>query len=117
MRPKQLGRKTKRPAHYDKHKRDKEAYKFYHSPEWLQFREWYALNFAAGIKRPDGKINARCQKCGEWRQSWILHHRQELRDAPELALEPSNMLLWCVSCHSKEHWRREHGANQRSVEQ
>jgi hypothetical protein len=51
-----------------------------------------------------------CQECGDknykGRGSRIrleVHHIQALCDRPDLALEPSNLILLCHSCHVKTH--------------
>ncbi len=35
----------------------------------------------------------------------MVHHIKELKDHPELALEPSNLVSLCFSCHEKYHDR------------
>lgn len=92
--------------------RTKEAKrKFYDSREWKQLRE--------EVKRRD---NYECQECkrnglvkidtNEYSEKarrkkiqLVVHHKQELEEHPELALEIDNLETLCVECHNREHGR------------
>lgn len=65
-----------------------------HSAATIRDRRWPALRLAA--KRRDG---FKCVKCGA---SGRLEcdHIIPVRDAPELAFEPSNLQTLCIRCHS-----------------
>lgn len=75
--------------------------RFYGSAEWRAFRE--------SILERD---NYECQWCKEQGQvtskyNSILEvdHIEELKDRPDLALEPSNLRTLCKDCHNKRHKR------------
>lgn len=84
---------------------------FYDSLEWKGTRE--------RVKKRD---NYECQECkrngrvqtdtNEYSKSakrkkiqLVVHHKKELEDYPELALDEDNLETSCVKCHNKEHKR------------
>jgi hypothetical protein len=54
----------------------------------------------------------RCTACGEAKKRLVVHHVIEVKDAPELALDESNLRVLCQGCHNKIHnpvlsrWRK-----------
>ncbi|SHJ64462.1 HNH endonuclease [Clostridium amylolyticum] len=69
--------------------------KFYKSMEWLD-------------KRTDilERDNNECQKHkarGKFHSAECVHHKEHLRDRPDLALTDSNLISLCNSCHNEEH--------------
>ncbi|PWA08648.1 endonuclease [Pueribacillus theae] len=81
--------------HYDKYKRDQEARSFYKSKKWRQCREVILCrdNFLCVDHLKKNQVVA----------AQMVHHIKELRDYPELAFEPSNLVSLCLSCHEKRH--------------
>lgn len=80
---------------YDKYKRTPEARKFYKGKAWRATRKVRLI-----------KDNYLCQPC--FRDKTItkanaVHHKKELVDYPELALDISNLESICNSCHNKHH--------------
>lgn len=91
---------------------EKEAKKFYNSADWKRKRAFILA-----------RDNFECQECrkrllraaetGEiltGKDRYIhyaqqVHHKQELREHPELALADSNLESVCISCHNKIHGR------------
>jgi hypothetical protein len=56
----------------------------------------------AVYKRDDYK----CQKCGQVGGKLHAHHIKEFAKHPELALDVSNGITLCITCHEKEHGRK-----------
>lgn len=74
---------------------------FYGSSEWRTFRQ--------SILERD---NYECQWCKEQGRvttdnhaTLEVDHIEELKDRPDLALEPTNMRVLCRDCHNKRHHR------------
>jgi 5-methylcytosine-specific restriction endonuclease McrA len=65
--------------------------------DWLKFRREFM----------QGKANFQgyyvCQECKKWIQLPHLHHIKTRGSHPELALEPSNIILLCDKCHRSKH--------------
>lgn len=68
---------------------------FYNSALWLGKR-------SKALERD----NNECQKCkakGLYSKADCVHHKEHLRDRPDLALTDSNLISLCNSCHNEEH--------------
>ena len=85
----------KATRHYDKHKRDKGAKRFYASKAWRTVREIVLIR--------DNYLCQQCLKRNIIRTADAVHHIKELKDYPELALDESNLEGICNACHNKEH--------------
>lgn len=72
-------------------------------------RRWPALRLMA--KRRDGWA---CIVCGA-RHRLEVHHKEPVRDRPDLAFDLENLVVLCGSCHAKE-TRRELGFPELSPE-
>jgi 5-methylcytosine-specific restriction endonuclease McrA len=59
-------------------------------------KEWQAVRH--GVLERD---NWCCQHCGARRRLEV-HHVKRVADHPELAFDPSNCLVLCGPCHTKE---------------
>lgn len=83
-------------------------YKFYKTKEWLQLR--------ANILE---KYHNECQEClkkGKYTEARNVHHINELKDRPDLALKEyyidsntgekkRNLIPLCIECHNIKHGR------------
>ena len=70
--------------------------KFYKSGIWKKKREQ--------ILKRDNYECQRCKENGEFSNRKLqVHHKQELRDRPDLALKNSNLITLCGRCHSEIH--------------
>jgi len=81
--------------YYDKYKRDQEARSFYKSKAWEKCRQYVLV-----------RDNYLCQYClekGKLTPADMVHHIEELKDNPEKALDPDNLISLCNTCHNKEH--------------
>jgi len=50
--------------------------------------------------------NNECQKCkkkGKYHKAECVHHIKHLKAAPSLALEDTNLISLCNTCHNEEH--------------
>lgn len=68
---------------------------FYSSTEWKKKR--------ALILRRDKYQCQVCKRYGRNREAGIVHHKLELEEYPELALDNNNLISVCLSCHNKIH--------------
>ena len=68
---------------------------FYHTKEWSSKRQ-------AVLVRDKGACR-RCRSCGRYTPATTVHHIRHLRDAPELALEDTNLISLCSECHEALH--------------
>ena len=68
---------------------------FYHSRAWQELR-------LAALER-DHWLCQSCLKAGKIRPASTVHHKRAVRDFPGLALDPSNLITLCPSCHNKMH--------------
>jgi 5-methylcytosine-specific restriction protein A len=68
---------------------------FYNQKKWKDKRKY--------ILQRDGHLCQECKKYGRNTDAKIVHHIQEIADAPELALKNSNLISICASCHNKTH--------------
>lgn len=75
--------------------RENNLMKFYKSSEWIKLRQ-EVLN----------RDRHECQKCkgkGKFRKADCVHHIKHVKEYPLLALEPTNLISLCNSCHDEEH--------------
>lgn len=89
--------------YYNKTKRNKERYKFYKSKAWSDCRKLVLT-----------RDHYLCQSCLSKKkivQADVVHHKKELKDYPELALDLNNLVSWCHSCHNAHHKRLDHKQN------
>ena len=78
----------------DESKKERDA--FYSSARWMRLRAVFLAE------------NPVCVKCLEGDRitpATIAHHRQERLACPRLALDPSNLVALCASCHTTLHKR------------
>ena len=99
-----------RHKEYDKERRDKTAAAFYHSREWVRLTH-YIKSRAGGCDEYIRHIN------GELRPGSIVHHIFPRDARPDLALEPSNLILVSPATHRMIHDRYAVGANERAAMQ
>ncbi len=83
-----------RHREYDRAGRDPESKRFYDSGRWRKARL---------SKLRTDPLCERCRSRGLLVPAAHVHHRIELRDAPELALDESNLESLCHPCHSRHH--------------
>ena len=93
-------------------------YKFYKSREWLELRDQ--------VLKSARYECARCAEVGRYSRATMVHHVNEVRLHPELALsryyvdqegvQRPNLLPLCAICHEREHKRFAlGGADSRSI--
>ena len=73
---------------------------FYKSSIWLHKREEILI-----------RDNKECQICkakGRYHKAECVHHIKHLRQYPNLALDNSNLIAVCNSCHNKLHPEKLH---------
>lgn len=68
---------------------------FYHTREWTGKRR--------EILARDRHECKRCREHGVYRHATTVHHMVHLREAPELALEDTNLISLCSECHEAVH--------------
>lgn len=68
---------------------------FYTSKKWRAKRKY--------ILSRDGYLCQMCKRYGKNTEAKIVHHIQEVEDAPELKLKNTNLVSVCASCHNKIH--------------
>jgi 5-methylcytosine-specific restriction protein A len=83
-------------AHYDRHRRDREARRFYQSPAWRSLRL---------VKLRRDPLCQDCEGHGRLTPATEVHHELERRDRPDLALDLDNLASLCRPCHNR---RRKH---------
>lgn len=81
--------RKKNGADYNKHQRDRNADRFYHSKEWKKVSK--AVLAKAGYK---------CAVCGGLAVE--VHHIKEIRTDWDLRFDPANLMPLCTSCHNKQ---------------
>lgn len=93
--PPSLGSKpTDRHREYNRFGRDDVLTGIYNTNRWKRFRRQIRT----------GRVL--CEQCSTKERPVIgvhVHHLKSPREFPELTFEPSNVLLWCHSCHSSHH--------------
>lgn len=55
------------------------------------------------ILRRDGYRCVDCRRYGRVTEATTVHHIQHYDEHPELALDPSNLISLCASCHNAKH--------------
>lgn len=73
----------------------KSSKQFYLSAAWLHKR--------ADILRRDNRECQSCKRKGKVKRAECVHHIKHLKDRPDLALEDSNLVSLCGTCHNEEH--------------
>ncbi|MEG0900290.1 MAG: HNH endonuclease [Oscillospiraceae bacterium] len=69
--------------------------KFYRTWKWKKKREYI-------LKRD----NNECQLCklkGKFNRGNIVHHKQHLKNRPDLAMDDNNLITVCFDCHEELH--------------
>ena len=81
---------------YDKFKRNKKSRGFYKSKEWLDFRAYIFETY--------GDLDVwHYYKTGKLKKANTLHHIEELKEAWDKRLEPSNVIQVSSESHSEIH--------------
>ena len=85
--------------------------KFYNSTAWKKLRiviKERDNNECQECKR-QGRVfidtNEYSERANRKKIQLVVDHIKELEDYPELALEPENLEVLCVTCHNKKHGR------------
>lgn len=78
---------------YDKHIRNKEASKFYHSREWKSVRD--------KVAKRDGGLCQQCMRDGRTTPYDVVDHIVEIEDGGS-KLNMDNLECLCHSCHNKK---------------
>ena len=69
------------------------------------YKEWYWRTLALRIIREHRKECQMCKAEHKLTRATLAHHVKHLRDYPELAYEPSNLMPLCHDCHERIHER------------
>lgn len=94
--------------------RDGKLYKFYKTPEFQQLRREVLEDYHNECKR--------CRGRGRYTRAKVVHHVNEVRDRPDLALtryiikpdgtKVENLIPLCQMCHEEVHGRAWRGRNE-----
>lgn len=68
---------------------------FYNSPRWRRKQK--------AILRRDHYQCQLCKRFGRISEATIVHHKLELAEYPELAMDDDNLVSVCRKCHNKLH--------------
>ena len=68
---------------------------FYNSPKWRRKKK--------AILRRDHYQCQLCKRYGRISEAHIVHHKLDLEEYPELALDDDNLVSVCKKCHNKLH--------------
>jgi 5-methylcytosine-specific restriction protein A len=79
---------------YRRMRQDREQQLFYLSRTWKQLREIHLTNYPYCFE---------CLSRGLYVPATIVHHKQELRQNPDGALDERNLMSLCKPCHSRLH--------------
>lgn len=85
-------------AKKDKNRRKmtrEETEAFYNSPRWRRKQK--------AILRRDHYQCQLCKRYGRISEASIVHHKLELAEYPELAMDDDNLVSVCRKCHNKLH--------------
>lgn len=93
FRPPSLGPPVDRHRAYNRDGRDPALLLLYSTARWKKFRAWI---------RRERVLCERCTAEGKVEEGREVHHKVSPRDDLGLAFDPSNVLLYCKSCHSRE---------------
>ena len=80
---------------YNIYKRDPETTRFYKSAAWKKKRLY--------ILKRDKYLCQICKRYGRNTEAVIVHHIEELSEAPELKLKNTNLVSVCRKCHNMIH--------------
>lgn len=86
--------------------------KFYHSAAYKRWRATVLRN--AGYLCQECRRYGRTDKDGLPVAAVVAHHIIEVKDAPELALDPDNGQALCLACHNRLHPEKMEQAGQLS---
>lgn len=92
--------------------RKNELWKFYKTPEWiaLKRRVLEENHYECAVCKNQGKITRYDErKSGGRKLIQTVHHKEHVRDHPELALTKSNLIPICKACHNKIHEAERNG--------
>lgn len=81
--------------------KDNNLHEFYVSKIWRRKK--------ASVLKESHNECQRCKAKGMVVKARTVHHKQYLREHPELALEDGNLEAICESCHYDEHHRKKPG--------
>lgn len=81
-------------TYYDHHQRDQAAKAFYNSAAWIAVR--------CLVLERDRYMCQPCLRMGRHRPATTVHHKRELRNNPEAALDPENLEGICIQCHNQQ---------------
>jgi 5-methylcytosine-specific restriction enzyme A len=82
---------------YDRTRATDPLHLFYLSTQWRAVREQYlALHPCC----------EECQQAGFVRVAAVVHHKIEVTERPDLALDLANLEALCLACHNKKHPQR-----------
>jgi 5-methylcytosine-specific restriction enzyme A len=70
---------------------------FYNTLAWKQLRQAVLASRGKRCEHPDHK-----QRIDDPIRQYTVDHIRELRDAPELALDPANVMVVYSSCHTRK---------------
>jgi 5-methylcytosine-specific restriction protein A len=79
---------------YDAVRANEPEHLFYLQPQWRALRAQHLSEYP---------LCARCEQQGLVTVAVVVHHLVEIRDRPDLALDPDNLQSLCVSCHDAVH--------------
>ena len=86
--------------------------KFYDSWSWRKLSKQIKQrdNYECQRCKKDGRVSIddptlQSDTANRKKIQLVVHHKKELEDHPELALEVGNLETICVDCHNKEHNR------------
>ena len=82
---------------YDRSKRDREMYNFYHSAAWIKLRS---------IKIKKNPLCEECYKHGHLKKASIVDHILPAREYPSNRLDIDNLQSLCAACHNKKHGKQ-----------
>lgn len=89
---------NQKSAKKDKNRRKmtrEETEAFYNSPRWRRKQK--------AILRRDHYQCQLCKRYGRISEATIVHHKLELVEYPELAMDDDNLVSVCRKCHNKLH--------------
>ena len=84
------------PPREPRHQReeDRDLIKFYKSKDWKDLRI---------VKLESDPCCEVCLRRGIVRPAGNVHHRKEVREYPDLALDLDNLESLCIGCHNRTH--------------
>lgn len=85
----------KTPEHLERKIRAGNSHAFYTSSVWRRTR--------ARVFKRDNRECQRCKREGKVSKATCVHHIKHLQARPDLALDTSNLISLCDTCHNLEH--------------